>query len=206
MSSVSISRRQHPLFAWLLLLLLVCAVVVFGVLPALSRSHELTGKIESGYERLSKMRQIAQAAPVLRSEYERVRSQGLDKLFYSEGMTSAQVAKELQNQLTAVVTRRRGIMLSSEVMDNSDPFNQARDEVADVEVNTDYQRVTVQAVFQGDMQLLREILHETSRVRPLMFVEALEIRPLTGQQGQLVKASLQVSTYWRGGMSHETLN
>ena len=61
--SESISRRSHPLLAWLLLALLVVFVVVFLVLPALARSWELDDQIDSGYRRLSKMREVAEATP-----------------------------------------------------------------------------------------------------------------------------------------------
>ena len=84
MSDSALSRRYQPLFAWLLLLLVLLVLAFFVVLPAVMKSQELTDQIESGYKRLDKMRQVAQATPQLTAEYERVRQQGLDKLFQLE--------------------------------------------------------------------------------------------------------------------------
>jgi len=206
MSDLSVSREKHPLFAWLLLGLLIAVVVMFGILPALEKSNELSQQIENGYKRLSKMRQIAAAAPQFAAEYERVQRQGLNKLFYPEGMTAAQVGKELQNRLAAVVSRQQGTMLSSAVVDD---FNSNAQDTTGV--GAGYQRVTVQAVFQGEMQLLRQLLHETAQAKPLMFIETLEIRPANQRRNrrskeQFVKSTVKVSTYWRGGEQSEAVN
>lgn len=203
MSDGLMSRRNQPLVAWLLFLLVVLLGAVFVVLPALAKSQELSEQIDSGYRQLTKMRQIKQATPELIAEYDRVQAQGLDKLFYPEGMTAAQVGKELQKQLADVITRRRGILTSSEVID--DPA----DEDAGQETSV-YRRVTVQADFKGDTELLREVLHQAYRSRPLMFVDRLEVKPERDNgegNEQELKGTVRISTYWRGGGTNdETVN
>ena len=196
MSEMVIPARSQPLIAWLLALLLVLAVVFFGVIPAWLKSQELSEQIESGYKRLDKMRQVALAAPELAAEYERIRQQGIDKLFYPQGMTAAQVGKELQNQVAAVVARQSGTLFSSEVVDEIQQ-QQATEEQA----TSDYQRVTVQVVFQGKTELLREVLHAAYASRPLIFVDGVEVKPLEGTdpKEQLVRVTVKISTYWRGG-------
>lgn len=202
MSDGSMSHRNQSLIAWLLLLLVVLAGAVFVVLPAVAKSQELSDQIDSGYRSLTKMRQIKESTPEFVAEYKRVQAQGLDKLFYPEGMTAAQVGKELQKQLADVITRRRGILTSSEVMD--DPIGSE-----DEQVSNGYQRVTVQADFKGDTELLREVLHQAYRSRPLMFVDRLEVKPQRDNNGneQSLKGTVRISTYWRGGEnSDETVN
>lgn len=193
MSEIAIPARSQSLIAWLLVLLLGLASVFFGVIPAWMKSQELSEQIESGYKRLDKMRQVAQAAPELSAEYERISQQGIDKLFYPQGMTAAQVGKELQNQVAAVVARQSGTLFSSEVVDTLQA--QPTEEQA-----TDYQRVTVQVVFQGKTELLREVLHAAYTSRPLIFVEGLEVKPLEGTdpKEQLARVTVKISTYWRG--------
>lgn len=198
MSDALLTRRNQPLFAWLLLLLLVLMAVFFLILPAVSKSSELSEQIESGYQRLNKMHQIKLATPEFAAEYDRVRAQGLDKLFYPEGMTVAQVGKELQKQLASVIESRNGIFLSSEVVD----------EIADAENSHDgFKQVTVQADFRGDTNLLREVLYQSYRSRPLIFVDRLDVRPMNNTTEQQLKATVRVSAYWRGGEdNNETLN
>lgn len=186
--------QQHQvLLAWSLLVLLLVAGLFLVVIPSVQKSWELSERIETGYQQLTRFRQMAAATPEFMAEYERVQQNGLDKLFYPAGMTSAQVAKELQKNLATVITRDNGVLLSSEVLD----AQQTEAEQA----NTAYQRVMVKAVFQSDPALLREVLHQAYQARPLMFVESIDVKPLGSEEekNQVVKAEVQISTYWRGG-------
>ncbi|HPQ95559.1 MAG: general secretion pathway protein GspM [Thiothrix sp.] len=193
------TRRNQPLFAWLLLLLALLVGIFFIILPALAASTELGERIESGYARLIKMRQVAHATPRLMAEFERVQKQGLDKLFYPEGMTAAQVGKELQKQLATVVAQYRGVLTSSEVLDGS------QDE-EDSGLTSGYSRVTVQASFEGNMQLLRAILHQAYQAKPMIFVDRLEVKPERNAVDQRIKGSVRITTYWRGGAQDESIN
>lgn len=196
MSEMLIPARSQPLIAWLLLLLLLLAIIFFGVIPAWLKSQDLSEQIESGYKRLEKMRQVAMAAPELNAEYARISQQGIDKLFYPQGMTAAQVGKELQNQVAAVVARQNGTLFSSEVVDEIQ-----QPAAAEEQQSSEYQRVTVQVVFQGKTELLREVLHAAYASRPLIFVDGVEVKPLEGTdpKEQLVRVTVKISTYWRGG-------
>ncbi|WP_298607958.1 type II secretion system protein GspM [uncultured Thiothrix sp.] len=196
MSEMVIPARSQPLIAWLLILLVLLAVIFFGVIPAWLKSQDLSEQIESGYKRLEKMRQVAMAAPELNAEYERIRQQGIDKLFYPQGMTAAQVGKELQNQVAAVVARQSGTLFSSEVVDEIQ-----QQATSEEQQTSEYQRVTVQVVFQGKTELLREVLHAAYASRPLIFVDGVEVKPLEGTdpKEQLVRVTVKISTYWRGG-------
>ncbi|MDQ5769552.1 type II secretion system protein GspM [Thiothrix subterranea] len=194
--------QQHQvLLAWSLLALLLVIGLFLVVIPSVQKSWELSERIETGYEQLTRFRQMAAATPEFMAEYERVQQNGLDKLFYPAGMTSAQVAKELQKNLATVITRDNGVLLSSEVLD----AQQTEAEQA----NTAYQRVMVKAVFQSEPALLREVLHQAYQARPLMFVESLDVKPMGSEdeKTQVVKAEVQISTYWRGGeVQHEALD
>lgn len=195
MSELAMPARSQSLIAWLLVLLIALVVVFLGVIPAWLKSQELSEQIESGYKRLDKMRQVALAAPELTAEYEQIRQQGIDKLFYPQGMTAAQVGKELQNQVAAVVARQSGTLFSSEVVD------EIQQQPTEEQKTSEYQRVTVQVVFQGKTELLREVLHAAYASRPLIFVDGVEVKPLEGTdpKEQLVRVTVKISTYWRGG-------
>ena len=191
-------KKHQTLLAWSLLLLLVLTLLVMVVIPLAQASADYGQRIENGYQQLARFRQIAEATPEFTAEYERVQQQGLDKLFYPAGMTAAQVAKELQKHLATVITRDNGVLVSSEVVEDQ--------AVSEQEQAATYQRVMVKAVFQSSPELLREVLHQAYRERPLMFVESLDIKPLDDKnpQQQTVKAEVKISTYWRGGeVSHE---
>jgi hypothetical protein len=192
-------RQHQKLLAWGLLVLLLLIAVFLIIMPSVQKTFDLGRQVEAGYQQLSRFRHITNATPELMAEYERVQQQGLDKLFYPAGMTSAQVGKELQKDLATVITRDNGVLVSSEVVEEQ----QAEDEAQ----NSVYQRVMVKAVFQSSPALLREVLHQAYRARPLIFVESIDIKPMDGEEGkmQVVKAEIQISTYWRGGeVRHET--
>lgn len=193
-------RQHQKLLSWGGLILLLLVMIFLVIIPTVQKSMELSEQIENGYQQLSRFRQMAVATPEFMAEYERVQQNGLDKLFYPAGMTAAQVAKELQKHLATVITRDNGVLISSEVMDEQQNEEGQQQAV--------YQRVMVKAVFQSSPELLREVLHQAYRARPLIFVESLDIKPLDGgEEGgkqQVVKAEVQISTYWRGGeVKHE---
>jgi general secretion pathway protein M len=191
-------QQHQKLLAWGLLALTWVVLVFLVIIPAVQKSLQLSEQVEDGYRQLTRFRQIAVATPELMQEYQRVQQNGLDKLFYPAGMTSAQVAKELQKHLATVITRDNGVLISSEVMEHQ--------QNEEGQPNTAYQQVMVKAVFQSSPALLREVLHQAYRARPLMFVESLDIKPMEGEgdKQQVVKAEVQISTYWRGGeVKHE---
>lgn len=196
-----ILRQHQKLLAWGLLTVLLLAIMFLLIIPVVQKSLEVDQQIENGYSQLAKFRQIAHATPEFMAEYQRVQQQGLDKLFYPAGMTNAQVAKELQKQLATVIAAGNGMLVSSEVVDEQ--------QTEEEQQNSVYQRVMVKAVFHSSPALLREVLHQAYQARPLIFVESLDIKPLDSPDAsqQVVKAEVQISTYWRGGeVKHEATN
>lgn len=200
--------RQHQTLVALGILALVLMIVVFFfVLPWLQHSAQLGQRIQGGYEQLARYRQVATTRPELLSEYQRVQQQGLDKLFYPPGMTAAQVGKELQKQLANVVSEGNGVLVSSEVVETP-PVARAEEDIV-IPTQKGYQQVVVKALFQGNPALLRELLHQAYRARPLLFVESIDVRLMEqdDSKGQLLKADVQISTYWRGNDAvHENLD
>lgn len=198
----SILQEKQVLLSWSLLLLVVLLLLFFVILPTMSYSKSLDEKIDAGYQRLSRYLQVAEATPEYMEEFKRVQSKGLDKLFYPEGMTAAQVAKELQKQLSTIVTRNEGVLVRSEVLDQQ--IDESSEDQSSI-----YQQVTVRADLQGDSRLLRSLFHQSYQARPLIFVESLEIKPMEGKsksdKRQRVKAEVVISTYWRGG-SYEKMD
>ncbi|HHC74284.1 MAG TPA: general secretion pathway protein GspM [Thiothrix sp.] len=196
----NVLQEKKVLLSWAFLVLLLLVTVFFIILPTVSYSSSLGEKIAADYKRLARYQQVTEATPEYNAEYERVKKQGLDKLFYPEGMTDAQVAKELQKQLSMIVSRNKGTLIRSEVLDSLD---------REKEAHAVYQQVAVRASLQGDSRLLRSLLHQSYQARPLIFVEKLAIKPKDKQrrlnnknqtkQAQIIKAEVVISTYWRGG-------
>lgn len=190
---MSLAKETHltyppkPFLAWLLLALLITLLVLFALLPALKKSHDLSAQIEQGYQQLVRIRQMAGMAPEMQQAYQQLRQQGLDQLFYPTSMTNAQVAKQMQDRLASTVAHRQGVVLSSEMIDDWSRNEQ--------ELIHGYQQVSVQVIFEGSMELLREVLHNMQNAQPLMFVDRLEVRPLRQVDSQALNASIQVSTY-----------
>lgn len=196
----NVFQEKKVLLSWSLLLLFVLVIVFFVILPTVSYSKSLGDKIDADYKRLARYQQVTKATPEYNAEYDRVKKQGLDKLFYPEGMTNAQVAKELQKQLATIISKNQGTLIRSEVLDSLD---------REKEEHATYQQVAVRATLQGNSQLLQRLLHQAYQARPLIFVEQLDIKPKNKQRRlnnknktekeQIIKANVIISTYWRGG-------
>ena len=196
--------QHQKLLSWGLLVVLSLAAIFLLIVPLTQWSVQLSQKIDTGYQQLSRFRQIANATPEMMKEYERVQQQGLDKLFYPSVMTYAQVAKELQTYLSDVIARNNGVLISSEVVDEQQARSQNEtDEAAKTSV---YQPVVVKALLQGSPSLLREVLHQAYQARPLIFVDSVDIKPIADDKSdnQIVKVEVRISTYWRGAeVQHE---
>lgn len=196
---INILDEKQALLSWSLLAVLILLSLLFVVLPLLQYSSEQNNTINKKYKQLAGYRKVAQSTPEFKREYKRVQKTGLDKLFYPAGLTSAQVGKELQKQLATIITRDDGVLVRSEVLDDEYGTNNEEEQ------NSVYQQVTVKASLQGDSRLLRNLLHQAYRARPLIFVEALTVKPLTkkSEKKQRVKAEVVISTYWRGGVKKD---
>lgn len=195
--SIKIPEEKHAVVAWSLLVILALIVLLFIAMPLLQYSSEQSEAINKRYKQLVSYKKVANSTPEFKREYKRVQKTGLDKLFYPQGLTSAQVGKELQKQLATIITRDDGVLVRSEVLDAT--FGDEE------ETNSVYQQVAVKASLQGDSKLLRNLLHQSYRARPLIFVEGLTVKPLSkeGDKEQRIKAEVIISTYWRGGVKND---
>ena len=110
----AVFMQHHKLLAWGLLIVLSLATIFLLILPLTQWSVQLSQKIDTGYQQLSRFRQIANATPEMMKEYERVQQQGLDKLFYPSVMAYAQAAKELQTYLNYLTPPNNGVLISSQ--------------------------------------------------------------------------------------------
>jgi len=201
--NIKIIEEKHAMLSWALLAVLILLALLFFVIPVLQYSSEQNDTITKSYKQLASYRKVAQSTPEFKREFKRVQKTGLDKLFYDKKLTSAQVGKELQKQLATIITRDDGVLVRSEVLDSD--YGDRNEE----EQNSVYQQVAVKANLQGDSRLLRNLLHQAYRARPLIFVESLTVKPLTKENAkkQRIKAEVVISTYWRGGVKKdETIN
>ncbi len=195
--SLAIPEEKHAMVAWSLLVILILFALLFIVLPVLQYSSEQSDTIEKRYKQLISYKKVAESTPEFQREFKRVQKTGLDKLFYPKGLTAAQVGKELQKQLATIITRDNGVLVRSEVLDSDIGDEQ--------EKNSVYQQVAVKASLQGDSRLLRNLLHQAYRARPLIFVESVNVKPLgkNNDKSQRIKAEVVISTYWRGGVNND---
>jgi hypothetical protein len=161
-------------------------------------------KLLKRYAQLASYQHVVGSTTEYENQYAHIKKTGLDTLFYPKGLTSAQVGKELQKQLAAIITRDGGILVRSEVLDANKATSSQNDQKKSI-----YQKVIVKANLQGSMKLLRNLLHQAYRARPFIFVEDLSVNPLNraGEKIQQLKAEVIISTYWRGGvLNNETVD
>jgi len=206
--SLQIPEEHHAKLAWFFVCLLILLSLLFLVLPLLEFSVDQEEQLLKRYAQLASYEHVLGSTEEYENQYEHIKKTGLDTLFYPKGLTSAQVGKELQKQLAAIITRDGGILVRSEVLDANQSTSQSTSSDDDQKKSI-YQKVIVKANLQGSMKLLRNLLHQAYRARPFIFVEDLSINPLqsAGEKIQQLKAEVIISTYWRGGVrSNETVD
>lgn len=194
---IKIPPQYQAKFAWLLLLCAVLGVVLFLVVPVLNFAIQQEDRLTARYAQLVRYQHVVNSTTAYENQYAHIKKTGLDTLFYPKGLTAAQVAKELQKQLAAIITRDGGTLVRSEVLETN-----TREDDEDSNI---YQKVSVKANLQGSMKLLRNLLHQAYRARPFIFMEDLSIKPLnnTGKKIQQLQAEIIISTYWRGGVARD---
>jgi len=192
--NLKIPEQYHTQLAWFFLCLFVLLAILFLILPLLHFAIEQEDSLRKRYAQLASYQHVVGSTAEYESQYAHIKKTGLDTLFYPKGLTSAQVGKELQKQLAAIITRDGGILVRSEVLETNGAEKDKNKSI--------YQKVIVKANLQGSMKLLRNLLHQAYRARPFIFVEHLSINPLNkaGEKIQQLKAEVVISTYWRGGV------
>lgn len=196
---LKVPEQYHTKLAWLFLCLLMLLAVLFLILPLLSFSIDQEESLRKRYAQLASYQHVVGSTTEYESKYAHIKKTGLDTLFYPKGLTSAQVGKELQKQLAAIITRDGGILVRSEVLKVKS--------TEEIKKTSIYQKVIVKANLQGSMKLLRNLLHQAYRARPFIFVEDLSVNPLknAGEKIQQLKAEVIISTYWRGGVHSDEI-
>jgi hypothetical protein len=195
-----IPDKYQTSIAWGLLVLFGLLVLLLIIIPLLNFTANQKGQLLKHYEKLASYQHVIDSSEKYERKYAHIQKNELDNLFYPQGLTSAQVGKELQKQLAIIIQRDKGRLSSSEVL-NKVPLDDNED--------FSYQKVIVKASLQGNVKLLRNLLHQAYRARPFIFIESLSIKPMRALKNtkQLIKADLVISTYWHGGgENNETMD
>lgn len=175
-----------------LALLLAAAAVLVPLLASLLMVLE-AGDIRAGLptrerhlseldKRISAMRQTADTAPA--------DGRGT-ALLYLEGRTSAIAGASLQEVIAGIVEGSGGRLIETDLL--------RRDDTAD-----EPDRIDLRVTFDADHAALQQALHAAETGLPLLFVRQLDVRapiarPEDAVSDPLLRVSLVVSAYWKGG-------
>jgi general secretion pathway protein M len=147
-----------------LLLLSVGVVALVTVVPFAARMSELGEQIEAERVLLGRFAAIAAQQGKL-ADFDRLGRSAIENSAYLKGESDALKAAALQTILAELAAANRVRFSSTRVLPGRE-----RDEV---------RLIGVRVQFNAEMEQLRAILYRIEAYRPLLFVEALQVQPIS---------------------------
>lgn len=152
----------------------VLVVFYFGVAgPLIGLSRENGENIEDLQFRLERLQKIAAGKEALVQKLERMRTEGQNDARFLEKNTAALASAELQTKIKQAVSEAGGELTSTQVIPerNEEKFT----------------RIAVKVRMNGSTDVLRQVLHNFEAVKPYLFIENLNIRPIRMPRNPAVK-------------------
>jgi general secretion pathway protein M len=147
-----------------LLLLSVGVVALLTVVPFAGRIGELREQIDAQRGLLGRFAAVAAQQGQL-ADFDRVGRAAIDSNAYLKGESDALKAAALQTILAELAAANRVRFSSTRVLPGRE-----RDDV---------RLIGVRVQFNAEMEQLRAILYRIEAYRPLLFVEALQVQPIS---------------------------
>jgi hypothetical protein len=160
----TLSRTFRRIAAVALLLLVVAGAAVTMVMPLTSRIAELREQVEAERVVLGRFAAVAARTDEM-AEYERIGRAALESGAYLKGESEALVAAGLQTTLAQLAAAGRVRFASTRALPPRE-----RDTT---------RLIGVSVQFKAEIEQLRALLFRIENHRPFLFVEGLQIRPVS---------------------------
>lgn len=160
----TLPRSVRQLAAVALLALVVAGVALTTVMPLTARVNELSEEIEAERAVLGRFAAVA-ARSSETAEHERIGRAALESGAYLKGESEALVAAGLQTTLAQLATASRVRFASTRALPPRE-----RDAT---------RLIGVSVQFKAEIEQLRALLFRIESHRPFLFVEGLQVRPVS---------------------------
>ncbi|MCK5121706.1 MAG: type II secretion system protein M [Methylococcales bacterium] len=158
---------------WIALGLLVVAlllVLFVAIIPLVSTGVDYHEQKQTLIFRLQRAKQIIARKDRVQQDIEAIKQQYQSQNYFSTHTTVALASADLQQFIKSAISQAGGQLTSTQVLPskNEDGFN----------------RVTVKVRMSGDIEVLRNVLHEIESSVPVMIIDQIDIRPVRGKRNR----------------------
>ena len=159
---MKLTRWQHGLLSFLILIGLVVLVIAALIRPAVSYYKEKQEELVTQQDRLQKYRAVAAQKDTLTPYYEKQISRNSDSQNFLPIMAPSLAAAKLQEQIKSLLKGNQGQLISTQPVatQNEDFFTP----------------VIVRIRMKSDVGTLLNVLHNLESNQPLAFIDNLQIQ------------------------------
>lgn len=153
------------------LLLLVLMLVIFAaVVPLISTGLEYHEEKQELAFRLQRYRQVVDKKDTVAASIERIKQQYRERGYFSNRDTVALASADLQKFIKAAISQAGGELTSTQVLPSSN--------------KSGFNQISIKVRMSGDIEVLRNVLHEIEATVPIMVIDQLDIRPVRGRRNR----------------------
>ncbi len=163
---MKLTRWQHGLLSFLILVGLVALVYAACVRPALTYYQDKQAELETQQERLQRYKNVANQKDTLIPFYKKQINQSSDTVNFMPVMAPSLAAAKLQEQIKSLLEKNHGQLISTQPIPA-----QAEDVVTPI---------TIKVHIKSNTDALLHVLHDLESKRPLTFIENLQIQSVGG--------------------------
>lgn len=153
-----------------LLAMLLLLVIFAAVVPLISAGLAYHEEKQDLAFRLRRYQQIADKKASVAENIERIKQEYRAQGYFSNRDTVALASADLQKFIKAAVTQAGGELTSTQVLPsrNKSGFNE----------------ISIKVRMSGDIEVLRNTLHEIESTVPIVIVDEIDIRPVRGRRNR----------------------
>ncbi len=153
-----------------LLLILIILVIFVAIMPLISSGLAYHEEKKELAFRLNRYQQIAARKESVSKSIERIKQQYNAQGYFSNHGTIALASAELQKFIKSVVSQAGGELTSTQVLPNS--------------TQGGFNRIMIKVRMSGDIEVLRNVLHEIESSVPIVIVDQIDVRSERGRRNR----------------------
>jgi len=162
--------RQRWIALGLLGLVILCVIFII-IVPLVSMGLENNQQKQELIFRLKKAKQVVARKDSVLANIEQIKKKYLAQNYFSTRDTEALASADLQKLIKSAITQAGGQLTSTQVLPG-------------LATENGFNRIVVKVRMSGDMEALRNVLHEIESSSQIMVIDQIDIRPVRGRRNR----------------------
>ncbi len=162
--------KHQRWFAIGLLVFILFILVFVIIVPVLSASWDYHEQQQELNFRLQRAKQIVARKPAINAAVENIKQQYRQQNYFSKRDKEALASADLQKFIKSSISQAGGELTSTQVLPQSS--------------DRGFKQLKVKVRMSGDIEVLRNVLHDIESSSQIMLVDQLDLRPVRGRRNR----------------------